>query len=168
MRLLQFCALIIVFAIGEVATAQISPCLGTPHDAIGNYIGINPPVPDSTQLVAIKVGRDNFNPISIGALVQGNAINVTLTANYLGLAVPPAASCDTVVVGPLAPGNYVLNFFTVDPGLPSQGPVLAGTSVLVVAAAGTGEPIPTTSPIALGIATLLLLIVGWGVFRRLE
>ena len=168
MKKAQSVLMVIALALAPLAGAATTPCLasGTPHDAEGNYIGINPALPDSTQPVAIKVGRESYNLISVAAVVQGNTINVTLTASYIGFTIPPPAGCETVVVGPLAAGSYTVNLFILDPGLPTPTPILATSIPLTVVAAAAGSaPIPTNTFIGLVLITLLLAAIAWRYLR---
>ncbi len=108
---------------------------GVPLVVLGGspFMGFAPPEPSASQAVAITVGMINYSPWGAAAVVQGNAINVTLNASYLGFATPPALSCSTATVGPLPAGNYVVNLFLVDPGYPARAPSQVATGALAVA-----------------------------------
>ena len=134
--------LLVILVAGTVtpqALAQVSLCTGTPFP--GGYVNFNPPLPDASQAVAISVGRWGLKPVDVRAQVAGSVINVTLDALPIGLGTPPPAQCDTVNVGPLAPGTYTVNFFIFDVGVVGATPFLAVATSLAVQAA----PIPTVS-----------------------
>jgi hypothetical protein len=139
---------------------------GSPLTVLGGvpFMGFTPPAPNSSQAVTITVGMSNFNPMGAVAVVQGNVINVTFTASFLGFATLPALSCSTGNVGPLSAGSYIVNLFVVDPGVPNPTAIQTAIGTLAVGAALT--PIPTLSNVALATLTLLLSLAEWHYVRR--
>jgi hypothetical protein len=59
------------------------------------FLAFTPATPNATQTIVLTGGSLDYHPISAVAAVQGNAINITFTASYLGFATPPALSCGT-------------------------------------------------------------------------
>ena len=154
-------AMFIAAAATPHALAQISLCTGTPFT--GGYVNFNPTSPDASQAVAISVGRIANKPVDIAAIVSGNAIDVTLNTLPIGLGIPPPTECDTVNVGPLAPGTYMVNFFILNVGMVGATPFLAVTTSLTVGAA----PIPATSPLVVaGLAATLIITAFFWIRRR--
>jgi hypothetical protein len=116
-----------------------------------------PVSPDSSQLITFTVGVPNYLFLSQQAAVatlQGNTINVTLTAvrNIIGL--PPPLQCATAVIGPLPAGSYPVNFFLVSTDPPAPA-VLVATSMVIVAPQ-QAAPVPTLSECVLGALAVLL------------
>ncbi len=160
-----------------VLLALATPCLaqttyfacgvnGIPLIVLGGapFMGFTPPEPNASQAVTITVGMVDYNPMSAVAVVQGNAITVTFRASYLGFTTPPALSCSTATVGPLPAGNYQVDLFLVDPGIPNQTPIR--TAIGTLAVVSTPAPIPATSGAALVLLALLLSIAGSCVISR--
>jgi hypothetical protein len=139
-----------LLAFSVAAGAQVGFCSGP---AIPGTISIQPGSPTTSQSVTITVVASDFAPQSIGAQVQGQAINVTLAGQFFGFQPPPA--CGTTTIGPLASGQYVVNYYLV---VGSNGPVLQSSQALVV----IPDPIPATT--TLGIALLAAAVATLGVW----
>lgn len=152
-------AILMAGAVTPQALAQISLCTGTPFT--GGYVNFNPANPDAAQAVAISVGRVAYKPVGVTAIVTGSVIDITLNATFIGI-LPPPVECDTVNVGPLAPGTYTVNFFVLDVGIVGGTPFLAVTTSLTVGAA----PIPTTSQSVLAALAVALTILAFFWIRR--
>src|SRR5258708_37836693 len=130
MRHLGWFVIGILFVVVPDAMAQISPCTGAPlPGSHGPWLQFNPPAPNSAQLVAITVGASSYIPVGTPPQVQlqGNIINVTFAADFLGLTTPPFPTCGTAFVGPLAQGVYTVNLYILDRNLGGPVPFLAGT-----------------------------------------
>jgi len=110
------------------------------------------------------VGRSSYGPQSIAAQVNSNVVNVTLDAVFLGFAAPPAAICGSVVVGPLPPGKYLVNFFLRSVGIPVPVTTLVQSTELIVSEGGA--PIPATSEYALIAIGSIIAAAAWQTFRH--
>jgi hypothetical protein len=123
-------------------------------------ISVDPPTPDSTQPVTIQVSVDsgggNATVVSsLGAVISGNIINVTLVGFTFGPAPPHLPLCGLVPLAPLPVGTYVVNYFwSVGPP-----PFLLGSSSFAVTDSISGNTIPTLSSNAVVILALLIALV---------
>ena len=135
-------ALIAIFvalaAVSSLAAASQGLCTSAPISIDGaDYLSASPSKPDSTQDVAITVGRSSYIPQSAELRVHGTTIDVTLTASAIDF-LPPPPICVTVDAGPLPSAEYEIRFFLFDPTAPAQGSTLMETTQVFV----TGPPGP--------------------------
>src|SRR5438477_12464642 len=83
---------IVLLLFGAPCEAQTLPCGsgGIPLTVLGGapFVAFVPSSPDASQAIVVSVGMVDYNPIGASAVVQGNAINITLTAIPSGF-VPP-------------------------------------------------------------------------------
>jgi hypothetical protein len=144
-----------------IADASIVGCNSAP---IPQYLLVDPAAPNPQQQIMITVGVFSYDAQSASIQVQGNAIDVTLTAAFIGFT-PPPPTCVASVIGPLAPGTYTVNFSLFTSNAPQLGAVLLTSTALRVKGASTG--IPTMQPVTLALLTALLALLASGaVYRR--
>jgi hypothetical protein len=152
---------IVLLLLGAPGEAQTLPCGsgGIPLTVLGGapFVAFVPSSPDASQAIAVSVGMVDYNPIGASAMVQGNAINITLTAIPNGF-VPPL-QCSATTLGPVASGNYIVNLFLAVPTLPT---IQTATGALAVAP----TPIPAMSSYGIVILILSLTVLLWWNSRR--
>ena len=152
----------------EAAAVQIASCSGPV--SISSFFRFIPATPSNTQPFAIEAGLSSLIPNGLSVSADGNVITVKVEGQFFGVAGTPGSLpptlCATEIVGPLAIGSYIVNFFAVDRGLGASE--FLGTRTLVVTAA-TGpdlSKVPTLSEISIAALALLLSIAGWFALRR--
>lgn len=158
---LGLCALVLLSWV-QAVPAQIVDCVRVIGPFFPNYIQVDPLAPTSSQTITIEFGRLNNAPVSLDANVSGSIIDVTLGVGFLGFATPPDPTCRRITLGPLAAGNYTINFYTRSFGLQNP-PNFQGTMPLAVT--GSAADIPTMSEVALALLALLIAVAAWRIFR---
>lgn len=101
--------------------------------APAGYIAVSPVVPTDSTPVTITVGQYSYVPESVAVVVQGNTIDVTLSATNVGFQPSPPTGCLSSVVGPLAPGDYTIALRLFDPLAPQSGAIFLTSTTLSVA-----------------------------------
>ncbi len=164
-----FLALALCVVAGQ-REAQSAPCIQ--HGNTGQ-IDFATASPNSAQAVAIVVGADGYiaGPSqipgsAIDTTVQGDQISITLTAANVNFNPPPPLSCNTVFVGPLSPGSYLVSLFLIVIGESPAAQRLIATNTLTVAPGQDPATVPTLSGAALAALALLLAIAGLFMTRR--
>ena len=150
----------IALVVALPALAQVGAPIACPN-TFPPEVTFNPSVPQSTDPIAIFVVPQSLVPgdvltSTINATVSGAIINVTVTGNYNGFALPNV--CGKVIIGPLPRGTYTVNYFQ---GVIPAAPTLQLTTSLLVA-----DPIPTLSIPALLALALLVTAAASAALRR--
>lgn len=85
----------------------------------------------SSESIRVVAGRSSYDPIALRASVQGNTIDLTFAASYIGF-IPPPTSCLELFVDPLPSGLYKVNLWLYDLGAERPKPLLMDSKVLEV------------------------------------
>src|SRR5262249_37333205 len=107
-------ALCLIFVFGFSTACLAQPFLCDQEGVNPTLIKFVPPAPNASQVIAITVGDLYYAPISAVAALQGNSIDVTLTARRWVVGLPPPLECATAYIGPLTAGSYHVNLFVLD------------------------------------------------------
>ncbi len=117
------------------------------------FLGIAPSAPTASQTITLTVGAAGYEPQSVSAQVAERTITVVLRGAIHTLS--PPGLCGSTMVGPLAPGSYVVQAYAQN-SITGAVSTIGNAPLIVVSSSVAVESIPAVAPGALvGLACLL-------------
>jgi hypothetical protein len=125
-------------------------------------ISLAPPLPNSMQPITIQVlvddgGASSVVVSSLGAVIHGNTIDVTLVGFTFSPAPAHLPVCGSIPLAPLPAATYTVNFFYTNTSTGGP-PFLLASSGFTVTASIADHPIPTLGASAVVILALLIVL----------
>ena len=158
---LQILFTVVMTLLSAAVVAQsgtVTTCFPAPP-----LITVAPPSPNSMQPVTLQVlvdggGASSVVVSSLGAVIHGNIIDVTLIGFTFSPAPAHLPSCGSIPLALLPVGTYVVNYFYLN-GSIGPPPFLLGSSSFAVTDSISGNTIPTLSSNAVVVLALLIALV---------